>query len=81
MTDPAVTPESPDEVDEAVDEAVDEPDGGRSRRDVTESDWLDQTREVTPGERRGPITRGPDAAEADAIEQATEVPIDDDRVE
>jgi hypothetical protein len=45
--------------------------------EVPEADALDQAREVTPGERRGPVSRAIDAPEADALEQAIEVPDDE----
>ena len=46
--------------------------------EAPEADALDQAREVAPGERRGPVSRAIDASDADAIEQAIEVPIDPD---
>jgi hypothetical protein len=46
--------------------------------ETPEADALDQAREVAPGERRGPVSRTIDASDADALEQAIEVPIDPD---
>ena len=46
--------------------------------EVPEADALDQAREVIPGERHGPVSRGIDVPEADSIDQAIEVPVDED---
>lgn len=42
--------------------------------DAPEHDLQEQHQEVDPAERRDPPDRDPEAPEADAIEQATEVP-------
>jgi hypothetical protein len=46
-----------------------------------EADALDQEREVAPSEHRGPVSRTIDTSDADAIEQAIEVPLDEDEDE
>jgi hypothetical protein len=58
--------------DQAAEELV------RRDPETPEADALDQAREVAPGERLGRVARPLDASDADAIEQAIEVPIDPD---
>jgi hypothetical protein len=65
-------PELPDgEDDEPEDLLLRDP-------EAPEADVLDQTREVVPGERRGRVSRAFDAPDADAIEQAIELPAEPD---
>lgn len=60
-------------------EGADEPEDLMLRDpEASEADLLDQSREVTPGEHRGRVSRAIDAPVADAIEQATEVPAEPD---
>ena len=46
--------------------------------EAPEADVLEQSRAVIPGEHRGRVSRAIDAPDADAIEQATEVPTEPD---
>jgi hypothetical protein len=70
-SDPHPEERYPDE-DEPAEDLV------RSDPEAPEADALDQAREVAPGARRRSISRPIDASDADAIEQAIEVPIDPD---
>jgi hypothetical protein len=64
---------------ELLDEEEVEPeDSLPSDPEVPEADALDQARVVGPVEHRGRVSRAIDAPDADAIEQATEVPIEQD---
>jgi hypothetical protein len=67
---------SRDDDPEALFEGGPTPPLERPDPEVPEADALDQAREVVPGERRGPVSRAIDVAEADAIEQAIEEPVD-----
>jgi hypothetical protein len=69
-----------DDADSSLQE--DEPTlAGLEDPEIPEADALDQAREVIPGERHGPVSRGIDVPEADSIDQAIEVPVDEDEDE
>jgi hypothetical protein len=67
--------EQPELLDE---DEVEQEDLMPSDPEVPEADALDQARTVGPAEHRGRVSRAIDAPDADAIEQATEVPIEPD---
>ncbi len=72
MTTEGQEPELPaDEEDEPDDLMLRDP-------EASEADVLEQSREVVPREHRGRVSRAIDAPDADAIEQATEVPVEPD---
>jgi hypothetical protein len=60
------------------DEELEELDRPPSEVEASEADVLDQARPLDVSQRQGEVSRAIDAPEADALEQAIEVPLDDE---